>query len=149
MGDFVNQMVPIPMETVPPRPQRVSPSAGLRGLGTQGSACESARGALQRQRRLFCCLVDTSCCASPGGIQRAGPAPGLQLCLATPFAGQEPRRGRREEAGAGLGSLPQIVFPLLEALSAPAVAPRRSPTRGAQAGARPRFSPALEGVAEG
>lgn len=53
MGDFVNQMVPIPMETVPPRPQRVSSSTGLRGLGTQGSAFESAHRALQRQQCPF------------------------------------------------------------------------------------------------
>lgn len=70
MGDFVNQMVPIPMETVPPRPQRVSSSTGLRGLGTQGSAFESARRALQRQQ----CLFYASRCASPTGIKCARPA---------------------------------------------------------------------------
>lgn len=70
MGDFVNQMVPIPMETVPPRPQSVSSSTGLRGLGTQGSAFESAHRALQRQQ----CLFYTSCCASPRGIKYVRPA---------------------------------------------------------------------------
>lgn len=53
MGDFVNQMVPIPMETVPPRPQSVSSSTGLRGLGTRESAFESALRALQRHTMSF------------------------------------------------------------------------------------------------
>lgn len=71
MGDFVNQMVPIPMETVPPRPQRVSSSTGLRGLGTQGPAFESAHRALQRQQCPFLyellCLPkgNPECSASP------------------------------------------------------------------------------------
>lgn len=92
MGDFVNQMVPIPMETVPPRPQRVSSSTGLRGLGTQGSAFESARRALQRQQCLFLC--EPLCLPNGNQMCSSSQSRGRAAArLATHFAGRGMEKG--------------------------------------------------------
>lgn len=91
------------METVPPTPQRVSSSTGLRGLGTQGAPFERARRALQSQQ----CLFYESRCASPKETQRSWPGSAARGCWRI----RHPLRGAQKAARRPPRALVPHAFP--------------------------------------